>query len=326
MSRAIVRRFLHTLLVMLGAVTLVFILLNIAPGDPVDRMAASPYATQEDLARMKATYGMDKPVVQRYFVMLYNMARGDFGRSFFHHQDTLPLVLERLPATAELALAGIFVTVLIALPAGLISALRRNRPEDYLASAVMFIGQATPQFWLGLVLIVVFSTQLGWLPTFGRGPSLAAGLAGVLTGQPGQFWEALRYLLLPAFTLGIYFSSVIGQLTRGQMIEGMRQDYVRVLRAKGVRERVIVWAHVLKNAAIPVVTVLGLQLGALLGGTVVVEAVFSWPGVGSLLVGAISQRDYPVVQAVVVVVSLGYVLINLCVDLIHMYLDPRVRI
>jgi len=325
MSAYLVRRFALLILVVFGVITFVFLLLHLAPGDPVDFLVVSPYATQEDIDAMRTVYGLDKSLTGQYWVMIKNCLRGDFGKSFFHGRPVFDLVLERLPATLELGLLAILVTAVVAIPMGLVSAIKRGSIADHVSSVFMFIGIATPNFWLGIVLILVFSTFLGLLPTFGRGPALAEGLFTLFQAGPKPLLKSLSYLVLPVASLAVYYSSIIGQLTRGSVIEEFRKDYLRTLRAKGVRERTLILRHLLKNVSVPIINVLGLQMGALIGGTVVIETVFSWPGIGLLLIQAIGKRDYPVVQAIVILVSVGYVMINLLVDLIHMYVDPRVR-
>ncbi len=230
---------------------------------------------------------------------------GDFGVSFRHQQPALPLVLERLPATLELALAALLLSVAVALPLGIVAALHRGRLGDVLAMAFAVVGQATPYFWMGIMLILVVSVELGWLPTSGRGT-----------------WQ---HLILPAVTLATHFAAALARLTRTAMLEVLGQNYVTTARAKGLPERAVILAHALKNAAVPVVTLIGLQFGTLLGGAVVTETVFAWPGVGRLAVQSIFVRDYPVVQAGVLVLALAFVLVNLLVDLLYGLLDPRIR-
>jgi len=325
MTYYLIRRLAMMLIVVLGVITFVFLLLHLAPGDPVDFLMVSPYATNEDIEAMRQHYGLDRSMSAQYVVMIGNILKGDFGKSFFHGRPVFDLVKERLPATLELAILAILTTAIVAIPMGLISALKRGSIGDYLSSIYMFIGIATPNFWLGIVFILIFSTSLQILPTFGRGPGLIKSFLEIFSAGPGNFGKSLYFLILPVLTLSIYYTSIIGQLTRGSVIEESRKDYLRTLRAKGVREQTIVGRHLLKNVSVPIINILGLQLGALIGGTVVIETVFSWPGIGLLLIQSITKRDYPTVQAIVIIVSIGYVVINLIVDLIHMYVDPRVR-
>jgi peptide/nickel transport system permease protein len=241
----------------------------------------------------------------QYVRFLADVVAGDFGTSFRHQQPALPLVLERLPATLELALAALVLAVAVALPLGIVAALHRGRLADLLAMGFAVVGQATPYFWMGIMLILVVSVELGWLPTSGRGS-----------------W---RHLILPAVTLGTHFAAALARLTRTSMLEVLGQNYVTTARAKGLSECQVILTHALKNAAVPVVTLIGLQFGTLLGGAVVTETIFAWPGVGRLAVQSIFVRDYPVVQAGVFVLALSFVAINLLVDLLYGYLDPRIR-
>ncbi len=297
------RKLLHTAFVALGVVTLVFVALR-ASGDPASTMLPGD-ASVDELTALRRTLGLDQPLYVQYVRFLADVVAGDFGTSFRHQQPALPLVLERLPATLELALAALVLAVAVALPLGIVAALHRGRLADLLAMGFAVIGQATPYFWMGIMLILVVSVELGWLPTSGRGS-----------------W---RHLILPAVTLGTHFAAALARLTRTSMLEVLGQNYVTTARAKGLSERAVILGHALKNAAVPVVTLIGLQFGTLLGGAVVTETIFAWPGVGRLAVQSIFVRDYPVVQAGVFVLALTFVAINLLVDLLYGYLDPRIR-
>jgi len=297
------RKLLHTGLVALGVVTLVFIALR-ASGDPAATMLPGD-ASVEELTALRRELGLDRPLPIQYARFLAGAVTGDFGTSFRHQQPALPLVLERLPATLELAFAALALAVAAALPLGIVAALRRGRLADVLAMGFAVVGQATPYFWMGIMLILVVSVELGWLPTSGRGG-----------------WE---HIVLPAITLGTHFAASLARLTRTSMLEVLGQNYVTTARAKGLAERRVILVHALKNAAVPVVTLIGLQFGTLLGGAVVTETIFAWPGVGRLAVQSIFVRDYPVVQAGVLVLALTFVAINLFVDLLYGYLDPRIR-
>jgi peptide/nickel transport system permease protein len=298
-----VRKLFHTAFVALGVVTLVFVALR-ASGDPAATMLPGD-ATVDELTALRRALGLDQPLYVQYVRFLADVVAGDFGTSFRHQQPALPLVLERLPATLELALAALVLAVAVALPLGIVAALHRGRLVDLLAMGFAVIGQATPYFWMGIMLILVVSVELGWLPTSGRGS-----------------W---KHLILPAVTLGTHFAAALARLTRTSMLEVLGQNYVTTARAKGLSERAVILAHALKNAAVPVVTLIGLQFGTLLGGAVVTETIFAWPGVGRLAVQSIFVRDYPVVQAGVFVLALTFVAINLLVDLLYGYLDPRIR-
>lgn len=303
MGAYIVRKVLHTLLVALGVVTLVFAALRLS-GDPASTMLPGD-ASVDELVALRRALGLDRPLVVQYGQFLAGAIRGDFGDSFRHQQPAFGLVLERLPATLELAFVALAVSVLIALPLGVLAAIYRGQALDMIAMGFAVVGQATPFFWMGIMLILVVSVELRWLPTSGRGGP--------------------EHLVLPAVTLATHFAAVLARLTRTSMLEVLGQPYVRTARAKGLPERSVVLAHALKNAAVPVVTLVGLQFGTLLGGAVVTETIFAWPGVGRLAVQSIFARDYPVVQAGVLVLALSFVAINLLVDLLYATLDPRIR-
>jgi peptide/nickel transport system permease protein len=298
-----VRKLVHTAFVALGVVTLVFVALRLS-GDPAATMLPGD-ASVDELRALRQELGLDRPLALQYLRFLAAAVSGDFGSSFRHQQPALPLVLERLPATLELAFAALLLALAVALPLGIVAAIYRGRPADMLAMAFAVVGQATPYFWMGIMLILIVSVELDWLPTSGRG--------------------GLAHLVLPAVTLGTHFAAALARLTRTSMLEVLGQNYVTTARAKGLSEQVVVLAHALKNAAVPVVTLIGLQFGTLLGGAVVTETIFAWPGVGRLAVQSIFARDYPVVQAGVFVLALTFVAINLLVDLLYGLLDPRIR-
>jgi ABC-type dipeptide/oligopeptide/nickel transport system permease component len=303
MLRYTARKLVHTAFVALGVVTLVFVALRLS-GDPAATMLPGD-ASVDELTALRHTLGLDQPLHVQYARFLGSAVTGDFGTSFRHQQPALPLVLERLPATLELAFAALALAVAVALPLGILAALHRGRLADVLAMAFAVVGQATPYFWMGIMLILIVSVELAWLPTSGRG--------------------TLAHLILPAVTLGTHFAASLARLTRTSMLEVLGQHFVTTARAKGLPERAVILAHALKNAAVPIVTLIGLQFGTLLGGAVVTETIFAWPGVGRLAVQSIFVRDYPVVQVGVLVLALAFVLINLLVDLLYGFLDPRIR-
>jgi peptide/nickel transport system permease protein len=303
MTTFLVRRFLQALLVLLGVSVVVFFILHLT-GDPA-LLLLPPDASAEDVAKFREAMGFNDPVAVQYFRFLKGALRGDFGDSLRHGEPAMALVVERLPATFELAGAGLAIAVGLAIPAGILSAVRRNRPIDYISTVIALLGQAMPTFWLGIMLILVFSVRLGWMPSSGRGD--------------------IMHLILPALTLGLFTTARITRLTRSGMLEVLGQDYIRTARAKGVGEPPVVWKHALRNASIPIVTIVGIELGTLLGGSVITETIFAWPGVGRLSVQAIFNRDYPVVQAAVFLLASTFVLVNFFVDVIYTYLDPRIR-
>jgi len=297
------RKLLHTAFVALGVVTLAFCALRLS-GDPAATMLPGD-ASVEELQALRHALGLDQSLPTQYLRFLTSAVQGDFGLSFRHQQPALALVLERLPATLELALASLSLSVVIAIPLGILAALYRGRLCDAAAMAFAVVGQATPYFWMGIMLILVVSVELRWLPTSGRG--------------------GLDHLIMPAVTMATHLAASLARLTRTSMLEVLGQNYLNTARAKGLSERRVIWTHALKNAAIPITTLIGVQFGTLLGGSIVTEMIFAWPGVGRLAVQSIFARDYPVVQASVFVLALTFVTINLAVDLLYGWLDPRIR-
>ncbi len=299
----IVQRLLHFAVVIAGVTTLVFIALRMT-GDPA-LMLLPGDPTPEDIMLARQKLGVDKPLLTQYFTFVESAFRGDFGVSFQHGVDATELVLERLPATAALAGAALLVAAAFAIPFGILAAVYRGTAIDLFVMVVAVIGQGVPFFWLGLMLILIFGVELRLLPTGGYG--------------------SLRHLVLPTLTLAGYIAASTARLARSSMLEVLGRDYMRTAKAKGLALHVVVLKHGLRNAAIPLVTFLGLQMGLLLGGTVVVEEIFGWPGVGRLLLQAISYRDYPVVQAATFILAMIFVLVNILVDLVYVVLDPRLR-
>jgi len=300
----LLRRLLHSAIALWGVLTIVFLLLHLS-GDPALLMIPQG-ATKQDLERLRQDMGLDRPLAAQYGIFLWNAAHGDFGRSFLQRQPALKLVLERVPATLQLALTALFLSVIIGVTAGVVSAWKRNSWWDRSAMAMALVGQATPSFWLGIMLILVFSLWLKWLPPSGY-------------GSPQQ-------LVLPALTLGGLSMATVSRITRSSMLEVLGQEYIRVARAKGLQERTVLFRHAMRNAAIPVVTLVALELGVLLSGAVIVETIFAWPGIGRLAIDAIVARDFPVVQAIVFFASVIYVAINLLTDLLYTVIDPRIRL
>jgi peptide/nickel transport system permease protein len=287
-----------------GVVTGIFFIVRLA-GDPAVLMLPIG-ASEADLNAFRHTMGLDQPLYSQYLHFLGSVAKGDFGESYLHGKSALIVVLERMPATIELALTAILLGVILGGSTGLIAARKQGSGFELVAMVVALIGQATPVFWLGIMLILFFSVQLGWFPSGGRG--------------------TLAHLVLPAVTLATFCSASIARLFRSSMIEIMKEDYIRTAWAKGLPSRVVIFTHAARNGLIPVVTMLGLLVGTLLGGSVVTETVFSWPGVGRLIVQAIGKNDFPVVQAGVTVIAVTFVGVNLLVDLVYGILDPRIRL
>ena len=304
MRTYLTRRLLQSLLVLFGVSFVVFFILHLT-GDPA-LVLLPPDASAEDVQRFREAMGFNDPFFVQYARFLSGALRGDFGQSVRHGEPAFDLVVERMPATFELAGAALGVALALAIPAGIVSAVRRNTLLDYVSTIVALLGQSMPTFWLGIMLILICSVQFNLLPSSGRG--------------------GLEHLILPAVTLGLFTTARITRLTRSGMLEVLNQDYIRTARAKGVGGPPVIWKHALKNAAIPIVTIVGIELGTLLGGSVITETIFAWPGVGRLSVQAIYNRDYRVVQAAVFLLSTTFVLVNLVVDMLYTYLDPRIRL
>ncbi|MBI2760810.1 MAG: ABC transporter permease [Chloroflexi bacterium] len=309
MTTYIVRRLLQSVVVVVGVSLLVFFILY-QTGDPT-YLSVSPDATTEEYLKVRHDLGYDRPWIVQYADYFSGMVQGDFGESLRQRRPVTDVIREKLPATLELTVASLAIALAVALPVGIISATKRNSIWDNVAMLFALAGQSVPVFFLGIMLLYIFGGQLGWFPIGGRG-----------TGGIGN---ELRHLVLPAITLAAFSMARNARLVRSNLLEVLGQDYVRTARAKGLREYAVILRHALKNSLIPVITIIGLEFGALLGGAVVTETVFAWPGVGSMVVRAIGQRDFPVVVGTVTVLSMLFVGINLLVDLTYGYLDPRIR-
>jgi len=305
MSTYIIGRLLQSIVVILGVLLLVFFIVNLT-GDPV-RIMLPPEASQEDVERLRVQMGLDRPLPEQFIRFIAGAVRGDFGESLrYRGQPALKQVIQRFPATLTLAAVTLAWSLPAALILGTIAAVRRNSIIDNLAMVTALLGQSLPSFWLGLILILTFAVQLGLLPSSGYGGP--------------------QHVVLPAFTLGAFFTARNTRLVRSGMSEVLEQDYIRTARAKGLAERIVLVRHALKNMAIPVVTIVGLDIGQLLGGAVVTETVFAWPGIGRLAIDSILNRDFPVLQADVFFIALAFVGINLFIDIFYTWLDPRVRV
>lgn len=331
----ILERILTAIPLMLGVAVLVFFFMRLSPGDPVDIIMGQGGAVSAgEMEQLRREFNLDQPLHIQLAIFLQELARGDLGYSYTQKRPVIQLIGERLPATIELALGGLLFGLLIAIPAGIFSALRQNSAFDRMSMAGAFMGVSMPPFWLGIVLILLFSVRLQWLPVQGR-IDLQAGLQPVtgffvldslLTGNWTALGSSLRHLILPSITLGAAVAAVVARVLRSSMLETMRADYVRMARAKGVPERLVVVRHALRNALIPTVTVVGLQIGVLLGGNMIVETVYGWPGLGRLVVRAIFDRDFPLVQGTVMVYAFIFVMANLLVDVLYTYLNPKVEL
>jgi peptide/nickel transport system permease protein len=302
--RRLAEQLFDTLIVLFGVSTLVFLLLVLIPGDPVD-VVLGESAQAADREAMRAALGLDRPLAERWAAFYLDLARGDLGSSLVRHQPVSDMILQRLPATVQLAGAAFVLVVLTALPLGILAAWFRGGWPDRAAQAIALLGVSIPNFWLGPLLVLLFSVGLGWTPVSG-------------SREPGS-------LVLPAITLGLSMAAITMRMVRSSLLEVAGQPFLRTARCKGLSEGAVMLRHSLPNAMLPVITILGLQLGGLLAGAVITEVVFAWPGIGSLLVDAIRQRDYPVVQGVVLFIALCYVLANRAADLMAGWLDPRIR-
>lgn len=304
MREVIARRLVQAALALVSVLLVVFVCL-LTTGDPVE-MLVPPGATENDKAQIRQAYGLDEPVLYQFSAFLWKAARGDFGRSFFSDRPAFELVFERLPASVELAVASTLIAIVVGVPLGIVAAVRRATIVDQLVIGVALLGQSMASFWVALMLILFFGVTLRWLP---------------VSGNDG--WASV---ILPAVALSFWLLALLARLTRSEMLEVLGQDYIRTARAKGIGTRAILVRHALRNALIPLVTVTGVSLGWQLGGAVVIEAVFAWPGLGTTLLEAVLRRDYPVVLAGVAVLSTVFVVVNLVVDLLYGSIDPRIRL
>ncbi len=305
MLRYLLRRLLLTIPVLLGVATLVFSLIHLIPGDPAQAMLGDS-ASPEDVAQLRGRLGLDRPLIVQYGSFLNGVVRGDLGVSLRNDQPVARQIVQRMPATAELAFAAMAVAVLIALPLGIVAAVWRGTAIDFGAMTLSLVGISIPNFWLGPLLAMIFSVQLGWLPVGGSG--------------------TFAHLVLPSVTLGAALAAILARMTRASLLEELHEPYVLAARARGVSRSRAVLRHALRNSLIPIVTVLGLQFGVVLTGAVITETIFAWPGIGRLLIQSISFRDYPTVQGCVLLIAVTYVGVNLITDLTYGFLDPRIRV
>lgn len=311
---------------LLGISIVVFLVLYLAPGDPVSLVLGIENYTEEQAQRVRERLGLDQPIHIQYFRFASGAVKGNFGDSIRLQRPALEVVLERLPATLELASLALLLAVAIAIPAGIISAVWRRTWADYGSMSAAVFGMAVPNFWLGLMLIVIFALTLEWLPPSGRyRPLLPTILAALTQSAWSDLWTTVKHLVLPVITLGTATAALLTRLVRSSMLDVLHQDYITTARAKGVKNHRLIVYHGLRNALIPVVTVVGVQMGTLIGGSVVTETIFAWPGVGRMAVTSIFTRDFPVVQATVIVAATLVVLINLVVDLLYGLIDPRIK-
>lgn len=332
MASYIARRLLLLFPVLLGVSIFVFVVLHMFTTDPAALMLGQ-HATTQQIEALREELGLNDPLYVQFGRFLWQVLHGDLGRSLMTRAPVTDEIMARFPATIELAFMAMLVATIVGVFVGVLSAVKQYSIFDYLSMVGALAGVSMPIFWLGLMLILLFAVQLGWLPVAGRidigmEPARITGLYlldSLLTGNWAAFVSALRHLMLPALALASYSMAIIARMTRSTMLEVIRQDYVRTARAKGLVESLVIYRHALRNALIPVVTVVGLQMGSLLGGAVLTETVFSWPGIGGLLVNAILAADYPLVQGCVILIATIFVVVNLLVDLLYAFLDPRIR-
>ena len=302
---------------------IVFSTIHLAPGDPA-RMMLPMESTKEDVEVMRKALGLDKPLVIQYLIWIKNAVKFDFGKSIIMKYSASEIFLNRLPATLELTFASIMIAVFFAIPIGVFAAIKRNSFWDFGVSFVSFFGLSTPRFWLGIMLILIFSLGLGWLPSFGRGMGLFIGIGKLFQGELDPFLKAMKHLILPSITLATWFFAVFVRYTRASVLEEIGKLYVKTARQKGISEVRVMFAHLIRNALIPIVTVIGLQIAILFGGAVVTEIVFAWPGVGQLLIKALFSRDYPLIQASLFMVGTMIVIISILLDVAYVIIDPRI--
>jgi peptide/nickel transport system permease protein len=324
MSTYIIRRLLLSVLVVVGVTLLTFISIHLA-GDPT-LLYVSDRASAEEIEQARTRLGFDRPLPEQYLKFLGNLVRGDFGNSLQQRVPAMGLVLERLPATLELTILAFVLSILVAIPIGVIAAIRRGTMIDGTLMLLAMFGQSMPSFWLGIMLILFVGVTLGWLPISGHFPLLKPILDGQYGLAAENLGQGLRHLIMPVITVSVFSIARNSRLIRSALLEVLAQDYVLTAHAKGLAERTVLFRHAMRNALIPIVTIIGLQFGFLLSGVIVTETVFSWPGVGRLVFTAIQQRDIPLVQAAVVFFAFLFVGLNLFVDLLYGYLDPRIRL
>ncbi|OGV97040.1 MAG: glutathione ABC transporter permease GsiC [Nitrospinae bacterium RIFCSPLOWO2_02_39_17] len=304
MKNYITKRLLLFFPVVIGVMTFVFFMIHLVPGDPVELMLGEN-AMDSDRERLRTDLGLNKPIINQYLTFMFNAFKGDLGRSIHSKMPVFTVIAERFPSTIELALCAIFVAVIISIPLGVIAAYKQKSIFDNGSMVISLFGISMPSFWLGPILIIIFSIKFGWLPVSGRG--------------------GISYIILPSITLGTALSAILTRMTRSSMLDCLKEEYVSTARAKGLSEKVVIIKHALANAMIPIITIVGLQSGALLSGAIITETIFSWPGIGRLTIQAINTRDYPLLQGCVLIIALSYVTVNLLTDILYAYFDPRIK-
>ena len=328
----LIKRIILTIPVLLGVTIIVFSIIHLIPGDPVEFIFSGTGASLEEREAMRHSLGLDLPLPVQYVNYVVQAIHGDFGQSIHFKQPVSQLILERMPATIEFSLTSLLIALIVAFPAGIISSVKRNSIIDYIVMTGATLGISLPTFWVGILLIIFFAVNLSWLPGYGRigyevhlqrvtGFYLVDSL---ITGNISAFRDTLAHLILPSLSLGIAMSTFFTRLVRSSMLEELGKDYVRSARAKGLKQWKVVVFHVLPNALIPIITLIGMKVGALLSGAVVAEVIFAWPGIGRLVIQSIYSRDYPVVQGVILFFALIYIIINIVTDVLYAVVDPRI--
>ena len=312
MLKYFIKRIFQVIPVLFLCSIIIFSLIRLIPGNPA-LILAGPDALPEQIETLTRELGLDKPIIIQYFIWISNVLMGDFGNSIINGYPVFKLIGIKFFATLELAISGLIISLLISFPLGILSAIKRNSIIEKFTTVFVALGQAVPTFWLGILLVLFFSIKLRWLPPSGR----------IEFSQNPEI--AFKLIILPAFTLGVYTASVLTRFLKTSVLEILNSDYVMTARAKGLSEWTVIIRHVIKNALIPFVTVLGLQFGAFLGGSVVTQSIFDWPGLGRLMLQSIHTRDYPVLQGTILVVVFGFVIVNLLIDLLYSFLDPKIR-
>ncbi|WP_108484817.1 ABC transporter permease [Oceaniglobus ichthyenteri] len=329
-----IERLLQLIPVLLGVSVIVFVMMLFTPGDPVDIMLGDQHVTEEMEQALRRDMGLDLPPHERFFKFLGNAMTGDFGLSYYHRQPVAEVIASRLPATIELSLAALIFALLVSIPLGVLAAVRKNSFLDRLATVTSLFGVSLPGFWFGILLILFFAVNMRWLPVSGRAgfESEVAPIThlllidSLLRGRIDAFWDALKHLILPTITLGLPMASILMRVTRASMLDVLNRDYITFAEAKGLSRTRILVKHALKNALIPTVTVAAIETGSLLGGNMVVETVFGWPGLGRLVVESIFVRNYPLIQAAVLFYAVTYVMLNFFADILYTMLNPRVKL
>ncbi len=332
MFRYVVKRLLQAIPVLLGLSIVVFLLMHVFSPDPAP-VVLGEHATQAQMLAWRDSMGLNKPLVQQYFSFLLGFLHGDLGVSYYTHASVTKEIMSRFPATVELALVAIVLASVIGIALGVVSAVHKGTPIDAVSMLLALVGISMPIFWSGVLMIILFSGVLHWLPSGGRINPLLAPVGGtglflvdtLLSGDLEAFVDALRHIILPALALSLYSMAIITRMTRSSMLDALNEDYVRTARAKGLTPRRVHKHHALRNAMLPVTTVIGLQLGSLLGGAMLTETVFAWPGIGKFIVDSILKSDFPIVQGTVMLIGVIFVVINLVVDIVYAFLDPRIK-